>query len=103
MNKHNEDFNENPFKKGTPVIPFSNGTEAMIWKDRNCDKCINYESESKEEKDAKCKAAFHLDYGFISGTLPLHVAKDIGCEYNPLYGFVKLLDCRMFNDGEKPF
>ena len=26
-----KEFNENPFKKDTPVVPFSNGTEYQYW------------------------------------------------------------------------
>lgn len=98
-----KDFNENPFKKDTPVIPFSSGTDAMNWSSFNCEKCIHYENESTHVKEAKCKLAFYLDLGQADGTIPLWVAKEIGCEYDPLYGFVKLSGCRKFDDGNRPF
>lgn len=98
------DFNENPFLKDTPVVPFSNGTEAMVYREMNCDQCIHYESESKTEEDAKCKLAFHLDMGAITGDIPLWVAKELGCEYSPLYGRVDLYPrCSKFRDGSEPF
>ena len=98
------EFNENPFMKDTPVKPFSNGSEACCWKESNCEKCTNYESESDSEDSAKCKLAYHLDYGFAIGTIPLWVAKEIGCSYIPLYGFVDLNEkCRNFTDGSNPF
>ena len=99
-----ENFNENPFKKDTPVVPFSNGTEAMVYSEMNCYQCINYESESTSEDEAKCKLAFNLDLGSISGDIPLWVAKELGCNYDPLYGTVKLFPkCSKFNDGTRPF
>ena len=99
-----KEFNENPFLKNTPVFPFSNGTEAMMFSERNCQRCIHYENESKNEDDAKCKLAYHLDMGYITGTIPLWVAKDIGCDYDPLYLSVKLISkCAKFTDGTEPF
>lgn len=95
-----KEFNENPFKKDTPVIPFSNGTEYQYWNEKNCAKCRKYESESATEEDAKCKLAFHLDLGTISGDIPLWAAKEIGCTYNPLYQTANLSDkCRQFFSG----
>ena len=78
-------FNENPFKKNTQIIPFSNATEFETWQHENCHNCLDYESDSKTEQEAKCKLAFHLDFGCISGTIPLWVGKEIGINYNPLY------------------
>jgi hypothetical protein len=96
-----KEFNENPFLKDTPVVPFSNGSEAESWHSSNCQKCIKYESESTNENDAKCKLAFHLDLGFLGGDLPLWVAKDIGCTYNPLYQTCRLnSQCRKFDNGD---
>jgi hypothetical protein len=95
------EFNENPFLKDTPVIPFSNGSQFEDWQNHNCNNCVKYESESKKEEDAKCKLAFHLDLGTVIGTIPLWVAKDIGCKYDPLYQYCKLHErCRMFDDGD---
>lgn len=89
------DFNENPFEKETPVKPFSNGMEAEYWQNVNCHCCKKYESESKTEDKAKCRLAFHIDRGYITGTIPLYIAKAIGCDYNPLYQTCKLNnDCR---------
>lgn len=91
------------FDSETKVIPFSNGTDAMVWQDNNCLKCRNYESESHEEEEAKCKMAYNLDLGFITGSIPLRIAKDIGCDYNPLYKTVNLFTrCRKFSDKNKP-
>lgn len=100
-------FNENPFLKDTPVVPFSNGTEAMVYSEMNCNKCLNYESESTCEEEAKCKLAYHLDFGTIIGSIPLWVAKEVGCQYDPLYGYVRLEKrCRKFRseeDDDLPF
>ena len=99
-----EEFNENPFKKDTPVKPFSNCVDAENWKENNCYRCINYESESTCENEAKCKMAYYLDLGYIEGTIPLWVAKEIGVAYNPLYQTGKLdTRCRGFRTGNEPF
>jgi hypothetical protein len=99
-----KEFNENPFLKDTPIVPFSNGTEAMVYSEMNCQNCINYESESTSEEEEKCKLAFYLDLGNISGDIPLCVAKGIGCEYDPLYGRVRFnKKCREFRDGSELF
>lgn len=95
-------FNENPFLKDTPVTPFSNATDAMVWQENNCSKCLNYESDSKSEDEAKCKMAFHLDLGYVVGEIPLWVAKEIGCTYDPLYQSCKLSKCIKFNDKNNP-
>lgn len=90
-----KEFNENPFKKDTPVVPFSNGTDADIWMCNNCDLCYKHETKSTTEETAKCKMSYYLSLGFIEGTIPLWVAKEIGCEYNPLYQHVNLSNhCR---------
>jgi hypothetical protein len=99
-----KEFNENPFAKNTEVIPFSNGTEARVWQENNCENCINYETESENEDEANCKLAFHLDLGYISGNIPLWVAKEIGCKYDPLYGDTEINEkCRQFRDGSEIF
>lgn len=98
------EFNENPFLKETPVVPFSNGTESMMWTSRNCGECLLYENESEKEEDAKCKLAFNLDLGTIIGTIPLWVAKEIGCQYNALYQSCSLFsNCRKKRIGDEPF
>ena len=68
------DLNENPFAKNTQVAPFSSATDAEIWQENNCHKCIKYECESKTEESAKCKLAFNLDLGYLD-------VKDFGKGY----------------------
>ena len=98
------EFNENPFKKDTPVRPFSNGSEADSWHHHNCLGCNKYENSSTTEEEAKCKLAFHIDLGFLAGDIPLWVAKDIGCTYDPIYGTVNLYaKCRYKTTGEELF
>ena len=98
------EFNENPFAKNTPVLPFSNASEAESWQDLNCYKCINYDSESEYEDKAKCKLAYWLDYGYVEGTIPIWTAKEIGCVYSPLYQTCILSKkCRKFSTGTEPF
>lgn len=60
------------------IQPFSNGTEFMIWKERNCDKCVKYESKSETIEKARCRKAFYIDYSSLSGEIPLRIANKIG-------------------------
>jgi len=62
----------------TMVVPFSNGTEAGYWHERNCEQCSKYEMESESEEEAGCKLAFNIDLGFMAGGIPLWVAERIG-------------------------
>ncbi len=90
-----------PFNPKLMVKPFSNGTEAMIWHEQNCDQCKLYENQSTDENEAGCKLAFNIDVGFISGEIRLEIAKEIGCKYDPLYKNVSLWNkCRKFYSKE---
>ena len=67
------------------VIPFSNGTEFMVWHANNCEQCANYESESEDRTKAKCKLAWDIDFSTITGVVPLKTAKKIGYANGSLY------------------
>lgn len=43
------EFNGTPFLKDMSISPFSNGTEAEYWHERNCDKCIKYKNKFRME------------------------------------------------------
>ena len=77
----------------TIVVPFSNGTEAGVWHERNCEQCARYEMESESEEEAKCKMAFHIDLGFMAGEIPMWVAKRIGCITHGDSKYIKLSNC----------
>jgi len=76
------------------VKPFSNGTEAMNWKEHNCDQCKLYDNISTDEDMAGCKSAFHVDLGFITGEIPLMYAEQIGSKLHD-GKFVKLTNCKL--------
>ena len=93
------EFNENPFKKDTQVSIFSNATEAEWWQTNNCHQCKKYECESQTEELAKCKLAFYIDMGFVVNTIPLWVAKEVGCKYDALYQTAELnKKCKQLQD-----
>ena len=93
------EFNENPFLKDTQVSIFSNATEAEWWQTNNCHQCKKYECESQTEEKAKCKLAFYIDMGFVVNTIPLWVAKEVGCKYDPLYQSAELnKKCKQIQD-----
>jgi len=56
---------------------FSNSTEARMWWYCNCRVCAKYESESRDREKAKCKAAFDIDLGYVTGELPARVERII--------------------------
>ena len=49
------------------IIPFSNGTEAMIWMDLNCNSCTT-----------KCHWKRNMDMGFGFGDITVKTAEFIG-------------------------
>ena len=54
---------------------FSNATEAQMWQDCNCRICAKYESKSRNREKAKCKTAFDIALGHITGELPTKADK----------------------------
>lgn len=73
------------------ISPFSNGSEAMDWVDNNCNRCVKA-YRPKVEGDfpsfktmqqycsigKECKLKFHIDMGFITGEIPVHIGEQIG-------------------------
>lgn len=84
---------------GTPIRPFSNGTEFMIWQSNNCDRCCRYENKSTSSSKAKCSSAFAIDMGTITGYISYSAAKRIGFSaYNGMDGTCTLNSvCNNFN------
>jgi di/tripeptidase len=70
------------------IVPFSNGSAFCSWKACNCDLCVKYENKSETIDKAKCRLAFHIDFGTLNGEIPLRAAKMIG--YDNGY----LTDCK---------
>lgn len=63
------------------VTPFTNGTDFLVWQERNCYKCHKYESKSTRASRAGCFHAYYLDLGSASGgDIPLSIAKEIGIQ-----------------------
>ena len=88
-------INENPFRHDTMVVPFSNGEQAEMWVENNCDECV---------KQSKCELENEISSGFIIGEIPLWVAKRIVCTYNPLYQTCELAQrCNEKRTGNEPF
>jgi hypothetical protein len=56
---------------------FSNSAEAKRWWDCNCFVCTKYESGSQNREKAKCKTAFDIDLGHITGELPARAERII--------------------------
>lgn len=78
-------------KKEPVVIPFSNGTEAMMWMDNNCDCCARaYHPRSDGEwpsdktmrqycRDGReCPMKYAIDIAHITGEMLLEVAEKVG-------------------------
>ena len=94
--------------KQEQFIPFSNGTEYMIWDDNNCSRCTKAwrakDGKWPSEKTLKqyvsmgkyCKLQYHLDLAVLEGTIPMDIAKQIG-----LHGEYSLKSqCMFFSDNE---
>ena len=69
-------------------IPFGNGTSAMIWYDENCTSCkkayfpkvnCDYPSDNTMKSycstGKECKLKYAIDWGFVSGDIPMNVAQ----------------------------
>jgi hypothetical protein len=68
------------------LIPFTNGTEAMIWLERNCEKCIT-----------KCHFKRNIEDGFVTGDITIKTAEFIG--YDKMNGkYVYLAKCQHKNE-----
>ena len=71
------EWNNHPFKKDTPVRTFGSGSELATWDAKNCDRCIKHE---------ECELCDAITAAYLGdGRIPLWVAKQIGCQYDPLY------------------
>lgn len=79
-------------KKRDLFIPFSNGTESMIWLSNNCDKCKRYGCYEKKA----------LDLSHLTGHITFNVAVIIGFDSHARkddgtrYGDLKA-KCKRFN------
>jgi len=51
---------------------FSNGTEAMIWMERNCERCWKYDPTKDYEK-SRCKIEASISLGFVGSRLSKRV------------------------------
>jgi len=63
---------------------FSNASEAMYWQERNCFRCWKYSDKGTERDKVKCKTAYDIDLGFITGELPKHadmITEKADCPY----------------------
>jgi hypothetical protein len=66
-------------------IPFSNGTDAMIWSDNNCLICNR----------SGCYAKRSIEMGYITGYITVKTAEWIGIEYSRLKS-----KCEHLNESE---
>lgn len=90
------------------LSPFSNGTEAMTWCGNNCDRCTkayhpkddNWPSDKTIRQyisiGKECKFKYHIDLGFITGEIPLDIAKQMGYTEDKVW----FPDCIHFSDNE---
>ena len=81
------------------IVPFSNGTEAMMWLDNNCDSCVKskFYNSGSEPTDYRCRLYYWISLGMVSGEIPLRVAEKIG------YANGNLLHCRHFTTEKKRY
>lgn len=106
-----EDFNDNPFARDTQVSIFTNNTPIKDWLNRNCKKCKKssecdiYEVIKKDEIEVTINDNIPYDYVYDYFTLPLHLAKRMGIDYNnPLYQIGEAKEfCVEFDNGELQF
>jgi hypothetical protein len=87
------------------ITPFSNGSEAMMWYEGNCDTCVKAFKNNMHDYDTtqklvnlgrECKLKFALDLGNLSGELPIDIAEQIG--YTEHKGFPQT--CLKWSDDD---
>jgi hypothetical protein len=92
-----------------PITPFSNGTEAMMWMDENCDHCtkafhVDEEKGWPKESTLKeyvrcgkyCKFQYWIDISFIEAAIPKEIAEGMG--YTEEKRFPR--NCLHYSDNE---
>lgn len=82
------------------VQPFSNLTDFIKWKYKNCDKCCRYENKSTKANNARCRLAFYLDLASVTdGMISVTTALKIGTtEFNGIHSTCTLkYSCNNFN------
>lgn len=74
-------------------VPFSQKDSFRYWFNVNCIKCQNYEAESKNINEAKCKAGFDMYVGTKLNVIRYQTAVFVG--YHNLIGEQVILrtDC----------
>lgn len=97
------------------ISPFSNGTEAMMWMDSNCDRCVKAHkvkwpepppdfaaSKKLVNLGMECKMKLAIDLTFVDVDIPEDIAQLVG--WTEEKGWPS--DCMMYsdddNDGWKP-
>lgn len=95
-------------KEKEQITPFSNGTEAMMWYDHNCERCSKayFPEDGEYPKDStmkqyisigkECKCKYFIDWGFITSEIPLNIAEQMG--YTEEKGFP--WRCVLFSDKD---
>jgi hypothetical protein len=98
------DFNETQSPENKQVVVFERYSQAENWQVINCHRCILIQTAYSNEESARCKLGFHIDRSKLLRTVPLWVAKDIGCEYDPLYQTCKLFkSCSEKRKRDEPY
>jgi hypothetical protein len=68
------------------VRPFSNGTEAEIWRARNCERCtLNKYDRFTNDDTGTCEMERAVAHGFIIGTIPATLATEFGATVRDKY------------------
>lgn len=96
-------------EKPAMMAPFSNGTEAMMWADRNCDCCAKAYHPAVDgdwPKDStmrqycrdgrECPMKYAIDVAHVTGEIPLGMAQRVG--YDPAIGPRMPSKCKEWKD-----
>jgi len=102
--------------KNKQAIPFSNGTQAMEWTGRNCERCVkaittripDYVYEENPEDvilcGRDCIGNYSIGFSFIIGHIPLSIAEwikaEISHQKNGIFAYLPN-ECPYFSDDER--
>jgi hypothetical protein len=71
------------------ITPFSNGTEFMVWRDENCDRCKKANLEAVE-RDKTCPMEYDTSFASVTdGLIPKESAERIGYKTEPYFHLTK--------------
>lgn len=90
------------------VIPFPNGTSAMMWSVRNCDRCVKACHSTVEDDVLRgyvrsgkmCKYQYFIGLAWLTGFIPLDICKGMGYDPDNKEHRIYFPNCILFSSDD---